>query len=54
MIHAENITDRRIKQEFDRILADKTPCRLSGDVANIAARLRLLTSLHHPHCVLGQ
>lgn len=35
-IQAENITDRRIKQDLDRILLDKTPCRLSGDVANIA------------------
>ena len=35
-LQAENITDRRIKQDLERILSDKTPCRLSGDVANIA------------------
>ncbi|WP_281184734.1 hypothetical protein [Trichlorobacter lovleyi] len=34
-IQAENVTDRRIKQDLDRILADKTPCRLAGDTSKV-------------------
>jgi len=34
-LQAEKITDTRIKRDLDRILSDKSPCRLAGNTSTV-------------------